>query len=558
MSKSIYVGSAESLAGKSLVTLGLIEMMSEHHKRTVIFRPIVNDNERNKKNVSEIQSHFKTDWTYEETYAYTKQEAEKLLAQGNESELLETVVAKYMEIYEKYDFVVCEGTGYHGLNTSFELDLNIKLAKNLGTPVLFVASGKDKEEEAANIGATLGYNAYKNANIPMIGAILNLANENQTLRIDAPYLALITDNAGVSTFESIDIAHFKNSINQSALHSAIEEAPAGGMTYKMFEYNILKRVKEVKKHIVLPEGEDDRVLEATDILLRRGIVDVTVLGNIDQMNARAKELGLNLEGATLVDPNTSDKLDRYSNELFELRKKKGMTEEQARETMKDVSYFGTMMVKLGDVDGMVSGAAHSTGDTIRPAFQILKTRPGIPVVSSVFFMCLDGRVSLFGDCAVNPNPNSEQLAAIAVSSAETAKAFGIPTKVAFHSYSTGTSGAGPDVDLVAEAARIAKEQNTEFDFEGPIQYDASVNEAVAKKKMPGSKVAGQARVHIFPDLNTGNNCYKAVQRESGAEAIGPMLQGLNGAINDLSRGCSVLDIINTVFITAIQSRQFEN
>ncbi|MCK5884239.1 MAG: phosphate acetyltransferase [Bacteriovoracaceae bacterium] len=557
MSKSIYVGSAEALAGKSLVTLGLIEMMNGFNKRTALFRPVISDNDKNKQNVSTIQSHFGSDWVYEESYAYTKSEADMLMAKGQESELLEVVVNKYMALYDKYDFIVCEGTGYHGLNTSFELDLNIKLAKNLGTPVLFVASGKGKEDDQANISATLGFNAFKNANIPMIGAVLNMADEKQTLSIEAPYVALITENSGVSTLDSIDITHFKNSINTHSLHSSIEQAPSGGMTYKMFEYNMLKKVQEVKKHIVLPEGEDDRVLEATANLLQRGIVDVTVLGNIEQMNKRSAELKLDISKANLMDPANSPKLDEYAAELLELRKHKGMTEEKAKKAMKDVSFYGTMMVKKGDADGMVSGAAHSTGDTIRPAFQILKTQVGIPVVSSVFFMCLDGRVSLFGDCAVNPNPNAEQLAAIAISSAETAKAFGIPTKVAFHSYSTGTSGAGPDVELVTEATKIAREQNSEFDFEGPIQYDASINEEIAKKKMPESKVAGHARIHIFPDLNTGNTCYKAVQRESGAEAIGPMLQGLNGAVNDLSRGCSVLDIINTVFITAIQSRQFE-
>lgn len=556
MSQSIYIASAEKSAGKSLVTLGLVEQLAKHHKRPVIFRPVIGDIEKNRTNIAAISKSLKMDWNYSETYAFTLSEVQEYLAQGKESEMMEKIVAAYMHLCEKYDAVVCEGTGHHGAISSHELTLNINIAKNLGAPVIFVGSGKNRDNQQANLSAQIGVQAFLNHKVEVIGAILNLASANQTLDLNLPFVGLITENSGVDTQEKIDIGHFANSINCQQLIGIISNAPQGGMTYKMFEYNILKMVKATRKHIVLPEGDDDRVLKAADQLLRRNIVDITVLGNISKMQARAKELELDLSRAQLIDPATSNKLEAYSQAFFEMRKSKGVTLEQAKETMKDVSYFGTMMVKTKDVDGMVSGAAHSTGDTIRPGFQILKTIPGIPIVSSVFFMCLEGRVSLFGDCAVNPNPNAEQLAAIAISSADTAKAFNIPTKVAFHSYSTGDSGTGPDVDMVKQAVEIARSQRPDIDFEGPIQYDASVNLEVAKKKLPGSKVAGHARVHIFPDLNTGNTCYKAVQRESGAEAIGPMLQGLNGAVNDLSRGCSVLDIINTVLITAIQSKQF--
>jgi phosphate acetyltransferase len=237
-----------------------------------------------------------------------------------------------------------------------------------------------------------------------------------------------------------------------------------------------------------------------------------------------------------------------------MRKHKGISEEMAKDTMTDVSYFGTMMVHNGDVGGMVSGAIHTTGDTIRPALQIIRTRSGFSVVSSVFLMCLADRVLVYGDCAVNPDPNAEQLADIAISSAETAGIYGIEPRIAMCSYSTGESGSGKDVDKVREATRIAKERRPDLKIEGPIQYDAAVDAGVARTKLPESEVAGKATVFIFPDLNTGNNLYKAVQRSANAVAIGPVLQGLNKPVNDLSRGCTIADIVNTVAITAIQAQ----
>ena len=245
-------------------------------------------------------------------------------------------------------------------------------------------------------------------------------------------------------------------------------------------------------------------------------------------------------------------------EFFELRKKKGITYEAAEDAVAHVTYFATMMVQMGYADGMVSGAIHTTGDTIRPALQIIKTKPGISTVSSVFLMCLDTKVLAFGDCAVNPNPDAETLAQIAISSADTAKVFGIEPKVAMLSYSTGNSGTGADVDKVRDATAIAKEIRPDMLVDGPIQFDAAFDEKVGSKKLPGSKVAGQASVFIFPDLNTGNNTYKAVQRSSGAIAIGPVLQGLKKPVNDLSRGCLVADIVNTVAITAIQAQEDDN
>jgi phosphate acetyltransferase len=332
---------------------------------------------------------------------------------------------------------------------------------------------------------------------------------------------------------------------------------SGGITPRMFQYQITNWAKSQKKHIVLPEGNDERILKAAARLISQDIVTLTLLGNPDDIMANIKRLGLNLDASkiNIVNPAASADYQDYVNTLYELRKTKNVNLEMATDMMTDVSYFGTMMVYKGHADGMVSGAVHTTQHTIRPALQFVKTKPGISVVSSVFFMCLPDRVSVFGDCAVNPNPTAEQLAEIAISSAESSKRFGIEPRIAMLSYSSGTSGEGEDVEKVRRATEIVKAKRPDLKVEGPIQYDAAVDPIVGKSKLPGSEVAGQASVLIFPDLNTGNNTYKAVQRETGALAIGPMLQGLNKPVNDLSRGCTVDDIFNTVIITAIQAQE---
>lgn len=329
-----------------------------------------------------------------------------------------------------------------------------------------------------------------------------------------------------------------------------------GITPRMFQYNLLKRAKTSRKHIVLPEGNDDRVIEAAARLVLMDIVDLTILGNKDQIVETINRLGLKLDinKINIINPLESEYSQDFANTLFELRKNKGVTIDIAEDLMNDVSYFGTMMVYKGLADGMVSGAAHTTQHTIKPALQFVKMKPSVSVVSSVFFMYLDDRVSVFGDCAINPNPNAEQLAEIAISSAESSIAFGIEPRIAMLSYSSGSSGKGEEVDKVRKATEIVKQKRPDLKIEGPIQYDAAVDIGVGKSKMPNSEVAGQATVLIFPDLNTGNNTYKAVQRETGALAIGPMLQGLNKPVNDLSRGCTVDDIFNTVIITAIQAQ----
>ena len=331
------------------------------------------------------------------------------------------------------------------------------------------------------------------------------------------------------------------------------EAPTA-VTPLAFQADLIERARADRKRIVLPEPDDDRVLRAADAILRRGIADLVLLGDETTVRARATELGLDIAAARVVATDDPELLEKYAEEFARLRAKKGVTLEQAREKVTDVSYFGTMMVHMGDADGMVSGAAHTTAHTIVPSFQIIKTAPGVSVVSSIFLMAMKDRVWAFGDCAVNPNPTAEQLADIAVTSARTAAQFGVTPRVAMLSYSTGTSGSGPDVDVVVEATRLAREKAPELAIEGPIQFDAAVDEAVASKKLPGSEVAGKATVFIFPELEAGNIGYKAVQRSSGALAVGPILQGLNKPVNDLSRGALVEDIVNTVALTAVQAQ----
>jgi phosphate acetyltransferase len=329
------------------------------------------------------------------------------------------------------------------------------------------------------------------------------------------------------------------------------------MTPLMFEYDLLQRAKAKKQHIVLPEGNEERILRAAEILLLRDVVKITLLGNEAEIRQKIQALALKLPDVDVIDPMTSELRPLFAQSYYEVRKHKNIVYATAFDLMADVSYFGTLMIHLGFADGMVSGAVHSTQHTIRPAFEIIKTKPGTSIVSSIFFMCLEDRVLVYGDCAVNPNPNAEELAAIAISAADTAKMFNIEPRVAMLSYSTGDSGKGESVDKVREAVKIAQALRPDLKLEGPMQYDAAVDLGVAKTKLPGSEVGGQASVFIFPDLNTGNNTYKAVQRSSGAIAVGPILQGLNKPVNDLSRGCTVPDIVSTVIITAIQAQETE-
>ena len=409
-------------------------------------------------------------------------------------------------------------------------NLNLAASTRAGVVLAFDAEGASAElltEEIAT--ARLRAEAAAASVVAVI-----LTGGTPSLEVDVPVLTLPLGEDAAAT-----------------LHAA---ATPTAVTPLAFQADLIERARADRKRIVLPEPDDDRVLQAAAQVLAAGIADITFVGDADYVAKRAGELGLDLSAAQVVSVNDPAYLERYAEEFARLRAKKGVTLEQAREKVTDVSYFGTMMVHMGDADGMVSGAAHTTAHTIVPSFQIIKTAPGVSVVSSIFLMAMKDRVWAFGDCAVNPNPTAEQLADIAVTSARTAAQFGVTPRVAMLSYSTGTSGSGPDVDVVVEATRLAREKAPELAIEGPIQFDAAVDEAVASKKLPGSEVAGKATVFVFPSLEAGNIGYKAVQRSSGAVAVGPVLQGLNKPVNDLSRGALVEDIVNTVALTAVQAQ----
>ncbi|MFD5817443.1 phosphate acetyltransferase [Streptomyces sp. NPDC127038] len=347
---------------------------------------------------------------------------------------------------------------------------------------------------------------------------------------------------------------FERHVDTADLLKRVSAPSSDRLTPMMFEHQLLEQARSDRRRVVLPEGTEERVLHAAEVLLRRGVCDLTLLGPVDQIRKKAADLGIDISATQLIDPQTSPLRDSFAEKYAELRAHKGVTVELAYDVVADVNYFGTLMVQEGLADGMVSGAVHSTAATIRPAFEIIKTRPESRIVSSVFFMCLADKVLVYGDCAVNPDPDAEQLCDIAISSAATAEQFGVRPRIAMLSYSTGTSGSGADVDKVREATELVRARRADLRVEGPIQYDAAVEPSVAATKLPESEVAGQASVLIFPDLNTGNNTYKAVQRSAGAIAVGPVLQGLRKPVNDLSRGALVQDIVNTVAITAIQSQ----
>ncbi len=405
------------------------------------------------------------------------------------------------------------------LNGGFELpEAVLRLIKGLNPSIPIISTGLGTYETAVRITSTRG----------------RLAADSRVKY----------DNA---------LSLFEQYVDGGQLLALLDVSTSDAVTPLMFEYGLLDRARAAGRHIVLPEGDDDRILRAAATVLKRGVARLTILGEEESVRSRARDLGVDIEAAAVVSPFDPALRQRFAEEYQRLRAHKGTTYEMAFDTVSDVSYFGTMMVQLGLADGMVSGAAHTTAHTIRPAFEIIKTKPDVSVVSSVFLMALADRVLVYGDCAVVPDPTSPQLADIAISAAATATQFGIEPRVAMLSYSTGASGSGADVEKVREATALVRAAAPELPVEGPIQYDAAADAAVAAAKMPGSAVAGRATVFIFPDLNTGNNTYKAVQRSAGAVAIGPVLQGLRKPINDLSRGALVPDIVNTIAITAIQA-----
>lgn len=699
MANKLYIAATEPRSGKSAISLGLMELLTRNLKKVAFFKPLVqvdhNQGERDN-TINLIKSQYNLCSDYEDMYGYTVTEASQLISLGRQAELHDQIMAKYNNLAAKGDFVLCEGIELEGATASFDFDINVDIANNLGCPVVLVAGGKMKtpeelirstkvyldslEERSCDLVAVIANRVDRsyeeavaklfqqegiskrlltyvipndeNLGNPSVGEVARLLNaeilygeENLTRHVRSFTIAamqlrnllerieygtliitpgdrsdvilaslaavhsmsmpnisglmltggLVPERAvqtviegfqdtvpiiavGENTFEAAirvenihaaitpdntrkitqALAVFERHINMDELSDKIIKTRTTIVTPKMFESQLLQRAKTDKQHIVLPEGETDRILQAAEILLRREVVDITLLGKEDKIKERISSLGLHLDNADIIEPKMSPLFEDYVQTYYELRKDKGITLDNARDIMRDLNYYGTMMIYKDHADGMVSGAMHTTADTIRPAFQFIKTKPEYSIVSGVFLMCLNDRVLVYGDCAVNPNPTAEQLAEIAISSAQTAAIFGIDPLVAMLSYSSGSSGKGEQVEKVRKATEIAKERAEVIfpglEIEGPIQYDAAVDPAVARTKMPNSKVAGKATVFVFPDLNTGNNIYKAVQRSANAVAVGPVLQGLRKPVNDLSRGCLVPDIVNTVAITAVQAQ----
>jgi len=693
--KSLFVASLEENAGSLVVSMGLMSILKRKIQKVAFFKPIIiEENPKDNDDIDFMIKHFHLKMDYDDAFAFTMIEAKSFIANNQTHELYEKIIEKFEILQTQYDFILCEGISKSLFTATVDFDINLEIAKNIGSPVVGVLSGKDKsskefweevlieietiKEEGCTHFATFVNRLDKESLIYLTNKIRFLKKDDvpvyllpEVKELSYPTIKEVGDElksryiigkekdikrlVKQSKIAAMNLDHFlirledgdlvitpgdrldmilgsiaanyskdfpsisgivltggyipdevfmklvegigeyiipvltssydtfqtamkvnktrakimPNSLNKIAIieglfntylnldniEKMIDTATSSDiMTPAMFEYRIFEKARLNLKTIVLPESEDERILRATDILQRRRAVDIILLGDKEEIHSRCSSLGIALhKSIKIVNPKTSELKSKYAKKFYELRKDKGMTEEGALDIMNNKNYFGTMMIYMGDADGMVSGANNTTADTVRPALQIVKTKPGISIVSSVFFMCLDTKVLVYGDCAVNRDPNAEQLAQIAISSADTAKLFGIKPIVAMLSYSTGNSGSGEDVEKVAKATKLVRELRPDLLVEGPLQYDAAIDEKVAKKKLPNSKVAGRATVFIFPDLNTGNNTYKAVQRSSNAVAVGPVLQGLKKPVNDLSRGCLVEDIVNTVAITAIQA-----
>jgi len=693
-SDSLYISSLEPATGSLIITMGIMELLKGRLGKVAFFRPVIDELDERDHDISFVLERYSLDMRYVDAYGFKTHEVEKLMAENRFNDFIESLLEKFKKLEKEYDFVVVEGLHNSSFSQTVDFDINITIAKNLGTPYISVLKGKNKSaievfdeisietESIKSSGCTHIATFVNRINPKIINKLranllsLNIKNSpvyllEEVTEIDTPTVLEIKKNLGCiqilgeekdlrrvvkqSKIAAMKLENFLEYLEDGDLiivpgdrsdiiigslssvfsknypaisgilltggllpHKSIKQlfngfdnctmpilsveddtyttamkvkdvpatitptserkiALAMGLfssnvdldylgkkivsditsdtiTPIMFEFGLFERAKANKKKIVLPESGDERILRATEILLIRNVADIILLGDKKVILEKSRTLGINISKATFINPKTSSLMDKYINNFYELRKKKGLTLEVARQSLELDSYFATMMVHCGDADGMVSGAIHTTQDTIRPALQIIRTKPDVSIVSSVFFMCLDTKVLVYGDCAVNQDPNDEQLAQIAITSSKTAKTFGIEPRVAMLSYSTGDSGKGDGVEKVRNAVNIVKEKMPTLLVEGPIQYDAAIDASVAKTKLPNSKVAGKATVFIFPDLNTGNNTYKAVQRSSHAIAIGPVLQGLNKPVNDLSRGCLLADIVNTVAITAIQAQ----
>ncbi|MFP7696535.1 phosphate acetyltransferase [Trueperella sp. LYQ143] len=540
MTKSVYFTAAEGNSGTRPVTHAVVAELKNSYPNLGIFRAFTNNSIDDDRDFLDLLDLVGRPEDRDIAWGTTHQ-----AYIHDESAAMTELVTRYTEYARSCDAVLILGLLDGDPIYPGALARAGRAAAHLGTSVFLVISGAVRTDEQIVTLSHLAGKEIMTQHAPISAVAVTSAARNHATEPHSEHMPIMYfyDDEDATVGEA----------DRHLLVSAMEHG-SKVVTPLSFTASLIARAQAARKRIVLPESSDDRILLAANELIRRKVADIILLGESETVQGRAAELGLDLSQARIVSTKDPELVEKYAQELARLREKKGMTYDKARETLKDLSYFGTMMVHMNDADGMVSGAVNTTANTIVPSFQIIKTKPGASLVSSCFLMLMEDRVYVYGDCAVTTNPTPEQLASIAISSAETAQQFGIEPRVAMLSYSTGDSGKGPDVDAVIEATRLAREQRPDLLIEGPIQYDAAVDAKVAATKLPHSAVAGHATVFIFPSLNAGNIGYKAVQRSSGAVAVGPVLQGLNKPVNDLSRGALVEDIINTVAITAIQAQ----
>jgi len=543
MTNSVYVLAPEALVGKSAIALGAIEAFSNAGKKVGVFRPILRT-EGHDTTLETLLEVADTDQPYEQAYGVRYAEVRE-----DPEAAITAIIDRFQTIKKSFDTIVILGSDYSDVIESIEFSLNAQIAANLNSPVILVLSGRGQYPADLRHAVDFALHGIKQQCVTVVGVV--------AIGLDADYIgdydkALASLNVPMKVTVPGVVSALATMPPDFV--EIVEQNQSQVRTPLMFQYELMTQARSDIRTIVLPESLEPRILISADHLLKHNIVNLILLGDRAQIHEKAAELGVDVSKAKVQDPTDPDLVEKFAAEYTKLRAHKGMTLDKARETLKDLSYFGTMMIHMGMADGMVSGAIHTTANTIRPSLEFIKTKPGVNIVSGYFLMCLTDRVLVFADCAVTPNPTASNLADIGLASAQTAESFGIEPRVALLSYSTGTSGTGPDVDRVAEGTRLLRERAPELPVEGPIQFDAAIDPVVAQTKLPGSAVAGHATVFIFPDLNTGNTTYKAVQRTANALAIGPILQGLRKPVNDLSRGALVDDIVNTVAITAIQAQ----
>ncbi|NEG56221.1 phosphate acetyltransferase [Bifidobacterium platyrrhinorum] len=551
----VYIASPEGANGRNVVAYGVLNALTSKYK-TMVFRPAVSNHDHFTP-VLLSASNAGLGVPLSTGLDIHKVRADKETARGD-------IVGAFNDALSvsRAEAALIVGTDRSHVNDPTTYEFNANVAADLQAGVFLSICTIDRWPDELDETVKLSIEGMEAAGNKVLGIFVtgceprHAFSVKQTLaKYGLPVWTIpqvpFTDESN----KTLALETFRASAPTEEVLAALDADVDFPITPYAFQYGLIGKAKTNKKTIVLPEGEEDRIIKAADFLLEREAVNLIIVGDKESILARGKELGLQyLDRARFQSMDDEEILRPMVDKLCELRAKKGMTEEQARKQLKDASYFGTMLVVLGQADGLVSGSVNSTANTVRPALQVIKTKPGQKLVSGAFLMCFKDHVAVFADCAINLNPTAEQLAEIAIQSAATAKSFGIDPKVGMLSYSTLGSGKGPDVDVVEEATRLVREKAPDLPVVGSIQFDAAWSPTVAATKAKGNDVAGHVNVFVFPDLCAGNIGYKAVQRSSGALAIGPVLQGLNKPVNDLSRGALVQDIINTVALTAVTAQ----